>query len=121
MHRAGQLAVHFAASIFAVKLLADMTIQASQILAHTPARTRGGGSNGAEVVVKICIDWRMIEWAVTIRAVAGEVKFVTQLLMSNALGEAVADFRSHRRHVHVQTFSFGIERDVARRHTVRVR
>lgn len=77
MHGARQLAVHFAASVFAVLFLADVTIQACQVLAHAPACTRSGSSNGAKVVAETFIDWRMVEWAVRIRAVVGEVEFVT--------------------------------------------
>jgi hypothetical protein len=63
----------------------------------------------------------MVEWAVMIRAVAGEVEFVTKLPISNTLGEAVANFCCNRRHVYIQTFAFSIDCNVARRDTVRVR
>jgi len=76
MHRARQLAEHFAASVFAVWLLTDVAIQACQVLAHTPACTRSGSSNGAEVIAEILVDWRMIECAVKVRAVAGQVELV---------------------------------------------
>lgn len=102
MHRTRQFAKRLTASVFTVRLLADVPIQTGKISACAPACARRARGDGAEVVAQPVVDGRVVEAArCRVVLVAGEIEFVAELLFRHALGESRAVLRLHWWHVDV--------------------